>query len=92
MKISQSAFIQDCVIKEKLTKCNANVIPIKIGTTIEIMGPKNYKKTNLHIYRQLISKLNIPFVVKQLSKHNTNQRKSYLQAAEKLIQYFCGTI
>lgn len=36
MKISQSAFIRDLVYEEKLTDCNANVIPMKAGSAIDM--------------------------------------------------------
>lgn len=39
MKISQSAFIRDLVIEEGLTECNANVIPMKAGSAIEMTEP-----------------------------------------------------
>lgn len=56
MKINQSVFIRDLVIKEELTDCNVNVILIKAGSTIEITGLKDYKETELCEYQYLISK------------------------------------
>lgn len=50
MKIDQSTFIKDLVIKEGLTDCNANVIPIKTRSAIEMSKPDNYDKTNIHTY------------------------------------------
>lgn len=48
MKIDQSAFIRDLVIKEGLIECtNANVISMKIGSTIKIIEPDDYKETDL---------------------------------------------
>lgn len=47
MKIDQSAFIRDLVIERELTECNANSIPIKARSTIEIIKLDNYKETNL---------------------------------------------
>ncbi len=34
MKIDQSAFVRDLVIKKRLTDYNANVIPMKAGSSI----------------------------------------------------------
>lgn len=51
MKIDQSAFIKDLVIKESLTDYNANVIPIKIGFAIKISKSDNYDKTNIYTYQ-----------------------------------------
>lgn len=50
MKIDQSAFIRDLVIKERLTDCNTNVILMKARLSIEMGDPEDYKKTNLQIY------------------------------------------
>lgn len=50
IKISQSAFIWDLVIEEGLTECNANVIPMKAGSTIEMMEPEDYEEVDLRIY------------------------------------------
>lgn len=50
MKIDQSAFIRDLVIEEGLTECNANVIPMKAGSAIEMSEPKNYEDADLRTY------------------------------------------
>lgn len=47
MKINQSAFIKDFVIKEGLTNCNANVISMKTRSAIEINNSEDYKETEL---------------------------------------------
>lgn len=57
MKIDQSALIKDLVIEEGLTNCNANVIPIKAGSAIEITNLEDYQETELREYQRLISKL-----------------------------------
>ena len=54
MKIDQSAFVQDLVIKEGLTHCNANIIPIKAGLSIEMPDPEDYKEADLCIYQRII--------------------------------------
>lgn len=73
MKIDQSAFIRDLVIKEKLTDCIANTISMKAGSSIEMGDLEDYKETDLWTYQQLIGKLiylaystrpNITFVVR----------------------------
>lgn len=101
MKIDQSAFIRDLVIEEKLTECNANIIPMKIGLAIEIIEPNNYEKTDLREYQRLISKLiylacgmrpNIPFVIGQLSKHNADPRRKHPRATKRVIRYLKGTM
>lgn len=50
MKIDQSAFIRDLVIKKELINCNANLIPMKADLSIEIIDPKDYEKADLYIY------------------------------------------
>ncbi len=101
MKIDQSAFIQDLVIKEGLTNCNANIILMKTGSSIKMSNPKDYKEAHLCTYQQLIKKLiylacdtcpNIAFVVRQLSKHNADPRKGHLQVAKRVVRYLKGTI
>lgn len=51
MKIDQSAFIRDLVIKEGFKNCNANVILIKAGSAIKMFEPDNYNKTNIYTYQ-----------------------------------------
>lgn len=84
IKINQSAFIKDLVIKERLTKCKVNVIPIKTGSFIKMSELNDYNNINFQTCQQLIEKLmylmygiilDIAFIVNQLSKHNTNSRK-----------------
>ena len=87
MKINQSAFIRDLVIEEGLIKCNTNVITIRAGSAIEMFDPNDYDKTDFHGYQCLIGKLmylacgtrlNIAFVVGQLSKHYADPRKGHI--------------
>ena len=47
MKIDQSAFIRDLVIKKKLTECNPNVIPQKTNSEIDMSEVGDYEETNL---------------------------------------------
>lgn len=51
MKIDQSAFIRDLLIKEGLTDCNANIILMKTGSAIKMSKLDNYDKINNHIYQ-----------------------------------------
>lgn len=87
IKIHQSVFVRDLVIEEKLTNCNANIIIIKVELSIEIIDPEDYKKADLYKYQRLVKNLiylsydtrpDIVFVVRQLSKHNADLRKSHL--------------
>ncbi len=101
MKIDQSAFIWDIVIEEGLTERNANVIPMKAGSSIKMTEPENYKETDLTTFQRLVGKLlylvygsrsDIAFVVGQLSKHKVDPRKSHLWAAKKVVRHLHGTI
>ena len=101
MKIDQSAFIRDLIIKERLTKCNTNVIPMKAGSSIKMSESDDYDKTDIHTYQQLIGKLiylacgtrpNIVFAIGQLSKHNADLRKKDLQATKRVVQFMKGTM
>lgn len=51
MKIDQSAFIKVLIIEERLNKCNANVIPMKVESSIKMPKLNDYNKTDLHIYQ-----------------------------------------
>lgn len=51
MKINQSTFIKDLVIRKKVIKCNANVILIIAGLAIEMTNADNNKETNLQGYQ-----------------------------------------
>lgn len=101
LKIDQLAFIQDLVIEERLTKCNANVMPIKAGSSIEMSDLEDYEEANLRTYQRLIGKLmylvcrtrpDIAFVVGQLSKHKADPRNGPLQAAKQVVQYLKRTM
>ena len=101
MKIHQSAFIRDLVIKEGLTDYNANVISIKAGLSIEILDPEDYEEADLHTYQRLVAKLiylscgtrpDILFVIGQLSRHNADPRKGHFQAAKRVVRYLKRTI
>lgn len=96
IKIDQLAFIRDLIIEKRLTKCNANIILIKAGLSIEIFEPGNYNKTNFHIYQQLIKKLiylvcriklEIVFIVRQLSMYNVDLKKKHLRVAKRIVRY-----
>lgn len=87
MKIDQSTFIRDMVIKKRLIKYKPNVVPMKANFTIDKSKVKDYKETNLQVYQRFISKLmylvygtrsDITFVVRQFSKHNADARKIHL--------------
>lgn len=51
MKIDQSAFIKDLVIKESLIDCNTNIISIKVSSAIEMSKSNDYDKTDIHTYQ-----------------------------------------
>lgn len=50
MKIYQSAFVRDHVIKKGLTNCNINIISIKAGLSIEITDSEDYNETDFRTY------------------------------------------
>lgn len=86
MKVDQSAFIRDLVIKEELIELNANFITIRARSAIKMIDPGNYKVTELCELKYLIGKLylacdtrpDIAFVVRKPCKYNTNLRKDHL--------------
>ena len=101
IKINQSAFIQDLVIEENLFDCNANVVPMKIKSAINMSDVDVYKEEDLHTYQQLIGKLmylacgtrpDIAFAIGQLSKHNADPRKGHFQATKRVVQYLKNTM
>lgn len=84
IKIDQLAFVQDLVIKKRLTKYNANVILITAGSFIDMSDLEDYKEVDLQTYQCLIEKLmnltydtrpDIIFAVGQLSRYNANPKK-----------------
>lgn len=50
IKINQLAFIRDLIIEEELTKCNANIIPMKARSSIEMPNSDDYNKIDIHTY------------------------------------------
>lgn len=101
MKINHSAFIKDLVIKKRLEECNANVIPMKAGSIIEMLNFKDYDKTDLHKYQRLIGKLlylscktrsNIALTIGQLSRHNVDPQKGHLRSAKRIVRYLKETM
>lgn len=50
MKIDQSIFIKDLIIKKKLTEYNVNVILMKTRLIIKIIKLNDYEKTKIHKY------------------------------------------
>lgn len=94
MEINQLAFIKDLIIEEDLTKCNFNIIFIKIGSFIKIIELDNYEKVELQLYQYFIGKLiyfvfnirpDIMFVVGQLSKYYANPRKNYIRVTKRVV-------
>lgn len=57
MKIDQSAFIRDLIIKKVLTNYNASIIPMKVGLSIKMLDSNDYEETDFHEYQWLIDKL-----------------------------------
>ncbi len=84
LKIDQSSFTRDLVIKESLTNCNSNIIPMKAGSAIEMIEHDDYEDTEIKQYQHLIGKLlylacgtrpDIAFIVGLLSRHNADLKK-----------------
>ncbi len=84
LKIDQATFIRDLIIKKGLTDYNTNVILMKTGSSLKIIKLDDYKEAELCLYQHFISKLiylaygtrlEIVFVVGQLSRHNINLKK-----------------
>ena len=65
---------------------NANVIPMKADLSIEMTDLEDYEETDLRMYQRLVGKLmylscgtrlDIAFVVGQLSRHNADPKKGH---------------
>lgn len=76
-------------------------ILIKTGSFIEILKDDDYKEIDIKAYQRLLKKLiyllydirlNIAFVMKQLTKQNADLRIGYLKAAKQILRYFKKTI
>lgn len=50
LKIDQSSFIYNFVIKKSLKNCYLNIISIKAGFVIKIIKQNNYKNTKIKLY------------------------------------------
>lgn len=50
IKIYQLIVIQDLVIEEKLINYKANIIPIKISSSIKISDPECYEEADFYTY------------------------------------------
>ena len=101
MKIDQSAFIRDLVMEENLSDCNANVVPMKAGSAIDMSDVDAYEEEDLHTYQRLIGKLmylacgtrpDIAFAIGQLSRHNADPRRGHFRAAKRVVRYLKGTM
>ena len=44
-------------MEENRSDCNANVVPMKAGSAINMLDIKAYKKEDFHTYQQLIDQL-----------------------------------
>lgn len=69
---------------------------MKAGSSIKMIDPEDYNTTDLNIYPKLVEKLmyllygtrpDIIFIIKQLSRHNANPRKKYLQIVKQVVRY-----
>lgn len=78
-------FIRDLVTEEGLTKCNVNIIPIKISFFIDMIKSDNYEETKFHSYHRLICKLiyltcnirpDIVFIIDNLANKTPTQEKT----------------
>lgn len=50
MKIDQSAFVKDFVIKKNSQIALPNIIPIKTGSAMKMSDPKDYNEIDLQKY------------------------------------------
>lgn len=74
---------------------------MKAGNFIEMLKEGDYEETNIKAYQRLIDKLmylsygtrpDITFIVRQLSKQNSNPRIGHFKAAKKVLQYLKSTM
>lgn len=101
MKIDQLGFIHNLVEEESMQNCNLVNTSIKIGNFIEMQGKDDYEEVGLKVYQCLISKLiylsygtrlDISFIVGQLSKRNSDPRVGHLKAAKQEVRYLKKTM
>lgn len=79
-----------------MTLCHLTVLPMKVGSILPINYDGNHQQTDLIVYQRLISKLkylgyrtclNITFVIRQFSCHNSDPRVSYLRIIKEILCY-----
>ena len=87
LKIDQKGYIRNLLEFEGMISCHSIVLPVKAGSTLVLNQVEDHPQLDLIVYQQLVSKLiylsygtrlDIAFVVEQLSRHNSDSRVKHL--------------
>lgn len=101
LKIDQLTFICDFIKEKDIQNYNQINKLMKTDNFIQIKGEDNFKKVDLKIYQCLIGKLiylscgtrlNILFVIEQLSKYHADSRVGHFKAIKQVVRYLKETI
>lgn len=101
LKIDQKSYICNLLEAKRQSSCHLILFPIKPGSMVSLNQAGDYDQLVFMIYQQLIRKmlyltcgtrLDIAFVVSQLSRYNLNPWVGYLHIANQVLKYLKGTI
>ena len=94
LKIDQKKYIQDLLESEEISSCHPTMLLIKAGSSLILDQAGDYLPTKMVVYQQLVEKLiylacgmrpDIAFVVRQLSRHNSNPQVSHIYIAKQTL-------
>ena len=101
LKIDQKRYIRDLQESEGMTSCHPIVLSVKASSTLFLDQAGDHQQADSTEYQCLISKLiylscgtrpDIGFVIRQLSRHNSNPCVRHLRIAKQVLYYLKSTI